>query len=603
MWITMKTYSIQNEEDISEILLNNINNFNNVFELKKKNILKSNKKIIIGMDLILLKANLTSLQIQKTNISKSLLKKNSKVYFVSCINIKNKKGEYFSSLINNISENDRIIIINGIILTQSSIYNSNILTVLVRPQDNSSVILLKYKTSLEISNSLLEKNLSLLTGPGVYSLFGNVKKIVRYDDKKLMAIRLQCCDKACLKTLKYSHFVYDYKNNLNKKTESEVKYDSFSNKIDILVKTPSNDFTSLSLNQRICLNNVKVKNINNLDIFSLHMNGNSQNIKADPIETGIANSLRPPTRHFPIPNELKPSTQPKTKQLSSDGQLVLKDYTQELSTIISPSKTLLDLSDDDIVNVSPCKDFSTSTQIIQKDNNDLNSACSFGKRKCNDHSLITLSNKDTSLNERKIFSQREISPSSSTSTDGSCSPSFFNNEPELLVSNQETQSNVVNQPTQCIGPCRLIYTEPNIFVSNEIVSGYCIECVAFIQKCYLKQSNQSSSMEYKCPKCSNIVHLTFFFTMNFLYGNNESQAIQVCCYNKHAEHVIRKISKKKIKLEEYLSNPSTRQLVINSMKSLISNKTKLNIIVCLSPSDNTNILLGIDTKYVVTVTT
>ncbi|XP_026811884.1 uncharacterized protein LOC113552994 [Rhopalosiphum maidis] len=616
MWIKMKTYFIQNEEDVSEILVNNMNDFNNVFELNKKNILKSNKKMISGMDLILLKANLTPLKIQRTNTSKSLLKKNSKMYFVSCINIKNKKGEYFSSLINDISEHDRIIIIDGLVLKQFSICNSSILTVLVRPQDNSSIVLFKYKTALKKSNTLLENNLSLLTGPGIYSLFGNVKKIVKYDDEELMLLRLQCCDKSCIKTLKYSNFIDEYKNNANKKIASEMKYDFFSNKIDILVKTPSTDFISLLLNQLICLKNVEVKNINNSDIFSLQINGINQNIKADPIETGIVNSLRPPTRHFPIPNELKPATRPKIKQLSSDVQLVLKDKTQESSIIISPTEEpisfqqsqhdetiFVNLSDDDIVNLSPCQDFTTSTQINQKDNYVHNNASSFGQKKYDDNSSITLSNKDTSLSERKLCSQRAISPSSST--DGSCSPSFFNAESELFISNEETQSNnlksnIVNQPTQCIGPCRLIHTEPNIFVSNEIVSGYCTRCIAFVSKCNLKWSNQSSNMEYKCPTCSNIVHLTFFFMMNFLYGNNESQAIQVCCYNKHAEHVIKKISKKNIKLEEYLSNHSTRKLVMNSMKSLISNKTKVNIIVCFSPNDNANILLGIDTKYVVT---
>jgi len=87
--------------------------------------------------------------------------------------------------------------------------------------------------------------------------------------------------------------------------------------------------------------------------------------------------------------------------------------------------------------------------------------------------------------------------------------------------------------------------------------------------------------------------------MNFLYGKDESKAIEVCCYDKYAEHVIRRISSKKIKLEEYLSNQNNRELVIHSMKSLINNRTKVNIIVCLSPEDNKNILLEIDTKCIV----
>jgi len=336
MWITMKTCSIQNKEDIGKILLNHTNEFNNVFEFKKKNILQSNRRTVPGMDFILLKANLTPLQIQKTNSSKSLLRKNNKMHFVSCVNIKNTKGEYFSSIIDNLCENDRIILINGVVLKQFTICNSNTLSVLVQPQDNSSVILFKYKNLLEKSNSILEKNLSLLTGSGVYSIFGILKKIVRFnDDNELLSLTLLSCDKSRLKTLKYSNFGSGFKN-ITKETASGVKYDFCSNKVDILVKTPSNDFNSLSLNQRICLNNVKVKIINDSDIFLLYMNGLSHNIKAVPTETGIVNSLRPPTRHFSIPNELKPATRLKFKKISDDVKLVLTDGIQELNTNISP---------------------------------------------------------------------------------------------------------------------------------------------------------------------------------------------------------------------------------------------------------------------------
>ncbi|CAI6366546.1 unnamed protein product [Macrosiphum euphorbiae] len=747
MWTTMKTYYIQEEEDIGEILLKKVNEFNNVFELNKKNILKSNKKTIPGMDLILLNANLTSLKIKKNNSSKSLLRKNSKMYYISCINIKNKKGECFSSLIDNLSENDRIVIINGVVLKQFIMCNSNKLTVLVRSQDNSSVILFKSKSHviiklLEKPTSASRNNLSSLTGSGVYSIYGFVKKITRYYDEELISIRLQSYDKSSIKTLKYFHFNSGYQNIINNKTASGLKHDFLSNKVDILVKTPTKDFTSLSLNQRICLSNVTVENINDSDIFLLHMDGNGHNIIALSMES--IKTVRP----------LQPEIQPKFKKLSDDVQLVLNDNFRELTTNITALEKPINVQqskqkkikcmnlsddDDDIVNLSPCRDFSTSTQIIKKDNDVHNNARKFGKNKVNaiddnslpikhlrsddkvqkynDNSSLPPSNKDTSLPKSKICSQRDISPS--TSYDGSCSPSFFMSQPESLISNRDDnvqkynnkssltpsnkdaslhkrkicsqrdispssssngscspsffmsqpeslilnrddkvqkhnnkssltpsnkdaslhkrkicfqrdispssssdsscssnfmnsqpeslilnhnsfKSNIVSQPTQCIGPCRLIHTVPNIFDSSEIVSGFCTTCNAFVQKRYLKLTPQSSNMVYKCPKCSTIVHLTFFFIMNFIYGKNESQAIEVCCYDKKAESVVRKISKMKITLDDYLSNQNIEQLVISSMKSLINNRTKVNIIVCLSPEDNKNILLGIDTKYVVT---
>lgn len=149
MWIKMKTYFIQNKEDIDEILLNDIKDFNNVFELDMKNVQSvwSNKKNIHDTDLTVLQANITSLKKESICSLVSLKRMNSQMYIVSCLNIKNKKGEYFSSIINNLCENDRIIIINGVILEQFTKYNYDKLTVLVRPQDKSSAILFKYVDS------------------------------------------------------------------------------------------------------------------------------------------------------------------------------------------------------------------------------------------------------------------------------------------------------------------------------------------------------------------------------------------------------------------------------------------------------------------------
>lgn len=630
----MKTYPIQNEEDIHEILLNNKNDFNNVFELNVKNVQPWSKKISKpGMDLAVFEAKITPLIKQISCDSEiTLIRKNSKMYIVSFLNIINKKGEYFSSVIDDLSENDRIIIMNGVVLKNFTKFNPNKLTVLVRPQDNSSVILFKHQNSvLEKSNLLIQKNLSLITDSGVNSLYGTIKKIIKYVDADLMLLRLQCCDKSCIKTHKYSHSESEYKNIVNEEKITGVKYDFYSNKVDIIVENPSNDFTSLALNQQIHLNNIKVKNVIGTNIYSLTVLGKIQNLKADPIDIGIVSPHRSPKKRFIIPTDLRPVNRIKLNHISNDIQLVSIATSVESSTTISPSGTspsfqqskfnetnLFDPLSDDDVNLSPCKDFGTSTQIVHKENV---SSGSFGKRKfnaiscnsssskninpkqkCYDNLSLGSPKKDTCLyKQREISSQKEISLCSSS--DESLSPSFFKTQSELLISNQKTPSNnlncnIPNETIKCIGPCRLVYTEPNIFTSSDIISGYCIKCSAFVQKCYLKLSNRN----YKCPKCSNIVPVTFYFKMTFLYGKNESRAIEVCCYYKEAEYVIKKILKKKINVGQYLSNPDDRTLVMNSMKSLINNKTKVNIIFRPSPGDNINIIQGIDTKYIVTTT-
>jgi len=524
MWIEMKTYSIQNGEDIDTLLLDNMNESNNAFELYKKDIQQYNKNTIDGEDSIMLTAILTPLEIQNTNSSKTLLKKPSKTYLIDFTNVKNHNGEYFSSIIDHLYENDRIFIFNGVVLHQFTTSNPNLLTILVQPQNNSSVILFKSNDSLA-SIPILEKNLSLLTGSGVYSIFGNIQRIVNCGEK-FMSLTLLSCDKSIIKTLKYHNYFSAFENAVdNNQTASLVNYNFSSKTVDILVITPSNDFTSLSLNQRICLNNVKVKNVKDSEIFLLFVNGYSENIKAIPMENGISNSLRLPSRNCPVSDELKPEIcYCKFKKLSSDVQLVLKHSIQD------PSRK-----------------------------------------------------------------KREISPSSGSQD----SFSFFEIQPNLF--NLETQSrllrfNTQNKPSYRINTCRLIYTEPNIFGDDDIVSGYCIKCSAFIQKRFLIETTQSPNVVYNCPKCLSNVHITFFFVMNFLYGNYESKCIQVYCFDKKAERIIKRISRKGIKLKNYLSHPKYRYQVKSSLKSLIRNKTSVCITFCTTPGDNRKVLLQLKIK-------
>lgn len=131
--------------------------------------------------------------------------------------------------------------------------------------------------------------------------------------------------------------------------------------------------------------------------------------------------------------------------------------------------------------------------------------------------VVNNSVKQLNANKRKIYSQSEISYSTST-----CPFSLFNTQSNIF------QCSIINQPPHRIGPCKLILTEPSIFDRNEIVSRYCIKCTAFIAKRFLNCRTLSSNIEYNCPKCFSIAYITFYF----MHENNKSRTIKVYCYDK-----------------------------------------------------------------------
>jgi len=608
----MKTYDINSKADICTILVNNnIKHLNNAFEIPFKNIKKFSKQPNrIGMDLIIFDADVIPLTMQQSNSSFSLIRENSINYFVSFVNIKNENKEYLSVLMDSLSQDYRFLITDGVVLKTVSSFHNDKLTVAIRPENNSSIFLFKYEKnlkSLEYLNSLVEKNLSKITDCGVYSLFGCIMKIIKYTDEELMLIRMQCCDKCVVKIRKYPEFVREFKNISKKEIITGVKYDFSSNSVDILIEKPCTDFTTLTNNRRICLNKVVATYSNDLKMFLLHANGKANNLKAEPLETCNVKSLRPPDIYFPIPNELKPKSQPKTKQISLNEKSVSKNKYQSsntnahifkntkilpLSIKQNKSKKLLSSSSDDDANLSLCQNL-----LKSKCNFNINTSlnnCSPDKKP----NVRSINNKVQKCNT-STPKKKENSPDS---TNGSCSPPFFKNL-QMYNTNQLNKikstisypsNNTLTRTTQYIGPCRLLLAEPNI---DNIVCGYCTKCLVFIQQTLLIKSNIE---KYRCPKCSNIVSLTLFFKMIFLYGSNEHHAIEVCCYNENAERVLKKLLKKNMKFEDYLTSSNNRKLFNDAVKLLIRNRTKMNIVVCHSPNDNINILQSIDTEFIVT---
>lgn len=636
MWIQIKTYYSEKKEDIYKTLEHiQIKQINKTFEITFKDVNKSVKKQTMnGLDIVLWSALANPLQ-QSNDSSITLNRMQSKNCNICFTNVKNENEEHFSNFVDSLCEKDVIIIIDGVMLYQNNVNsNTNRLTIAIRPENNSSVFLFKHTNlTLEISNIDI-KNLSKITEPGVYSLFGCIKQIIKYSDRAFLLLRIHCGDKSRIKTHKYPLSMSKFKNISKEESKSGMKYEVNSEEVDILVKHPCNHFLSLIPNQRIHINNIKVECFNNSNnIFSFTVKGEETNLKADPKETVSVKSLRPLGKHFPIPNELKPAVWPKTKRTSpikeSPRSVKQRKYlnSSDLFSLSdsSSSSNSSDLLSSSINNLSPHKVNSVVQKHVSNKNNNANKNITnlfCGTTKLNNKNIQDVDNlsskKKTNLSSHA--NQNKVSNSSTPkkeqmcseqpvlielSSNDSLSPTFFQNTSEAIETTQSNQPtsqlnklHVNSTKTQCLGPCRLLHTDPNVFCTDEIVFGYCIKtCFSFFPKSVLKKI--PTMKKYACPICSNIIELTFFFKMNFLYGKNDSCAIEVCCYNENAQQIIKIFTKKNITVADYLSNHENKKLVIDTIQMFITNKTRMNIVVCDSPNDGAKILLTVNMKYIV----
>ncbi|XP_025425608.1 uncharacterized protein LOC112694374 [Sipha flava] len=439
---------------------------------------------------------------------------------------KNEFGEFFSSLVKNLSENDVIVIVNGIVSNKNNYYR-----VYVQPENNSSVFLFKLNSLSSETNLFPNENLSKISGTGIYSIFGYVRQTAISDYKECMWLRIKCFDKSLINILIYPFAVHD-----NRKLKN---FEKSSNQVDILVENPCDNFMSLVFDQKILLRNVKVNRVDNSDCFLLCVQGITDNLKISV---------------YPI-----------------HLQTVMQNYYVPV-----------------IINVHPIL---RKKELVKE--------------------LIVLK-KISQINQEKFIELKKFTPNvdgmyfflSSNNLDAFDS-NISNPGPHLQILHLnylKEEKSLRGCAIRCIGPCRPINIEPNLILddndSSDFLSGYCDNCFSFTPKSYLIPCKILSNEEYKCSKCYNFVYLHFFFNLYFLYGKNETQAIKISCYSKTAERILKKLSKKNIKLEDYLLNYNCRKLVLNTMRKFMLKKTKVNLIVLNSPLDNTFVLVSLSTKNI-----
>lgn len=597
----MKTYCVENEYQIPNIIKKETKAIKIMFKNIKKRFDK--KCCATYMDYFLFKASPMPLQIKKLN----------RDLIIMFVNVKNEYGEFFSSIVDNLSENDIIVIIDAIIATK----NDKHCHVYVQPENNPSVYLLKLTGSSLRSNLLKDKNLSKISGTGIYSLFGYVRKTAISADKECMWLKVKSSDESCINILRYPFAIHDTKrvNNYYKKCS---KY------FDVLIENPCNDFVSLVFGQQILLQNVKVNRVDNSNCFLLCVQGMTDHLKTITIGSNT-NHITPLQQKVPNLNELIPTARIEANQIPIHEEL------KPLSTSCSKDECEINVPNSRLTvksNSPPCKDnallssdvvYSTGKIMKKRTFADVEKIESYTSQNYSPSIIVKPNvqiaaevntfkriNSMTSSVIRKCSPDVEgmylFLPSDNPDASESSASNAGPHRQVLHLSYLDKEKSLSGCGIRCIGPCRPVSIEPDLLQddndSSDFLSGYCEKCSSFTLKSYLITYKTDSDKKYKCSRCNGVVNLTFFFNLNFLYGKNETQTIKICCYNEKAEHMLRTLSKKNIKVEDYLLNYKCRKLVVDTMRKFIREKTKVNLVVLNSPLDNTFILVSISTNII-----
>lgn len=511
----------------------------------------------------------------------SITRKNNQITNIAFKNVINEIYEFFSSFIKFLNKEDRILIIDGLVIGNKTDSISKGL-IAVQSQNNTPIILLKSSVlPLEKTNLLQNKNLAKIIGPGIYLLFGNIKTIIKYTDEEFMLLRIQSYDKCYIRVRKYPYSIHNFNNISNYEKKNGVKSDLFSYQVDIVIKKPCKDFLSLILGQQVILYNVKVIHSNKSDTYSLYVNGKSTNLKANKVIPRLEEI--PTTQNYLA----EPSCNDKVSNLPPCPKFLQ----------LKPNKT-----DNHINKIGNCSShieyINNNNEAQKNDNYQHNKMIKLNHPTHNqiqqyDKKLFPLAS-SLCIDETKDIDNNNLPIKISDVFSLSFS---LDNSQNVLDSTNENNLEVLSvNNLRCIGPCKPICIEPYLNdVHNYInlVSGYCAKCIIFTPMSFLKLPIHNN--EYKCLMCNNVLFLTFFFKLYFLYGENYSKSIGLQCYKEKATDLIKQLTNKDIKVKDYLSHYSYRQTVVNAINNFICKQNNTFIAFYDLPSDNVHILISLNT--------
>lgn len=182
--------------------------------------------------------------------------------------VQNEKGVKMSSLVNSFSKNDRILVLNA---SFSKIFGVEHLFILPHKK-NLSIFHFKYNER-PLFPYRIDDIYFKLTDTNIYSLFGRVIEIKKKIDEDKMHLMIQCYG--------YQNnplYVYKPNNFSQDDIMCMVKCNCFPELIDVMVNEPNTDFNLLTPDQQIQLNNVKANYLRSLNMYSLYVKGEPENL-------------------------------------------------------------------------------------------------------------------------------------------------------------------------------------------------------------------------------------------------------------------------------------------------------------------------------------
>lgn len=279
MSVLMKSFIIQTENDIGEILKNNnVKYVENAFELKIKYMNLSSEYGQPNMDFVCSSAYINPLKIQCGSCF-TLIRKEMIFCDVIFEQVENEKKVKMYSLIHQFSENDRIIVFNGLFANVFGLQH-----LFIRPNEKNLFIFYFIFNNFPFYKNtiVLNHNFSELSDRNVYSLFGKVIEINKSINEDNMHLRIQC--HSYQNNIRKNN--YDLENYSIEDIMSMVKCNCFPDLINVLVNAPSLDFTSLVPDQQIQLKNVKSNFSNFLGVI-IHVKGISENLNTVPKNSAL----------------------------------------------------------------------------------------------------------------------------------------------------------------------------------------------------------------------------------------------------------------------------------------------------------------------------
>lgn len=293
MKVQMKSFYFHSEHEINKTLkYYKVNYVENAFVFKTNDMYISPDFNQPNKDVLCIVAHINPFKIQ-CNSCYTFTDKCKVLCGIVFDHVENEEGVKMSSLVHNLSRNDRIIILNGFFTKIFGVQH-----LIIRPREkNISVFHFKFTVNPLLLNTVEDIRFKL-SNKVTYLLFGRVIELKKDNNEDNIHMMLECYSFQNNNLL-----VSEFENFSWEEIISMSKCNCFFDFVEVIVNKPNMVFNLLVPDQQIQLNNVKINHLSYLGIYSLYVNGEPENLNVISKNTILLDQEQNIT-----PNELKPET-------------------------------------------------------------------------------------------------------------------------------------------------------------------------------------------------------------------------------------------------------------------------------------------------------